>query len=129
MPTVRSTAPVLFLASQLLASFAPGHVLCLHHDGGLTIERAALGAVRCDDASVPCVGGLGTAPSENHCHDAAIAQPGLARRVVVPAATDLAVQGARAVPALAAAPPIAVSRSEIQHGSPPQTRRSVVLRV
>jgi hypothetical protein len=128
--TTRFAVVALGLAAQLAGGSSSGQVLCLHHGAGVTLERAARGAVRCDDAKEPCVpDGLGLTPGENHCHDAAIAQPGIGRRVLTVTGNTLAAPGAHAVPALDVALAASVAARGIPHGSPPPTRRSVVLQV
>src|SRR5262245_9587567 len=99
--TTRFATLALVLAAQLAGGSGSGQVLCLHHGAGVTLERAARGAVRCDDAKEPCVpDGLGLAPGENHCHDAAIAQPGIGRRALTVTGNALAAVAAYAVPVL-----------------------------
>jgi hypothetical protein len=128
--TTRAATLALCLAANLVGGLMPAHVLCLHHDGDVTIERAARGAVRCDDLAEPCVStGLAAAPGQDHCHDAAIAQPGLGQRA--------SATWASAPPALAVVRWTALDRvvaASIGHraapgASPARARRTIVLRV
>jgi len=121
------TSPAGVLA-LLLAMHLPGGlssaVLCMHHDGDVTIERAEPGGLRCDDARTPCVPpGLG-ATGEEHCHDAAIAQPGLGQRVVaigalVPTGFGSVVVSGR----------LSRVSGALHAGTPTLLRRTIVLRV
>ena len=125
--TSRAAMLAAYLVVQLLGGLTPAHVLCLHHDGAVTIERAARGAVRCVDLEGPCTAaGLVPAP-DDHCHDAAIAQPGLGQRGAAPAAVAALVM-ILAEPAHAY--PISASHELVsQRGSPTSARRTIVLRV
>ncbi len=129
--TTRIAALALSLAVQLLGGLTPTHVLCLHHDGDVTIERAARGAVRCDDLVAPCVpAGLTAAPDRDHCHDAAIAQPGLGQRTAAAAASAPPVVVATVEPALEQVVTASVEVHTSPRGSPTAAvRRTVVLRV
>src|SRR4029453_6344772 len=59
----------LALAMLFLSGLTPA-VLCMHHDGDVTIERADRGGIRCDDASTPCVPTGLAERGQDHCHDA-----------------------------------------------------------
>jgi len=128
--TRRFAILALVLAVQLAGGSSSGQVLCLHHGAGVTLERAARGAVRCDDAKEPCVpGGLGLAPGDDHCHDAAIAQPGIGRRVSTVTANDLAVITAHGGPSLDLAFAASAAARRMPPGSPSPNRRTIVLQV
>jgi hypothetical protein len=123
MRTTRAGALALALALHLLGGLTPA-VLCMHHDGNVAIERADRGGVRCDDARTPCVptGLAGT--GQDHCHDAAIAQPGLGQRVAGVAAPALARIVRPGVPGS-----WSMVRADRRAGSRTPSRRTVVLRV
>jgi hypothetical protein len=99
-------------------------VLCMHHDGGVTIERADRAGIRCDDASTPCVPTGLAERGQDHCHDAAIAQPGLGQRVAGVAALVLARIAPPGVPGAWAR-----IRPDLGAGSRTPSRRTIVLRV
>jgi hypothetical protein len=128
--TGRFATLALVLAAQLVGGSSSGQVLCLHHGAGVTLERAARGAVRCDDAKEPCApGGFGLAPGENHCHDSAIAQPGIGRRALTVTGSDLFALTVHPVPVLDVVLALPVTARGMPRGSPLPTRRSIVLQV
>jgi hypothetical protein len=128
--TTRAGALALCLAMHLLGSPAPAMVLCIHHGGDVAIERADHGAVRCDHAHTPCVPvGLAAGPDQDHCHDVAIAQPGLGERAPAAAASAAPIVVVRVEPARSAGGGWAIERRDGVGGSPPQPRRTIVLRI
>lgn len=126
--TTRAAVLAACLAMQLLGGLSPAHVLCLHHDGMVSIERAARGAVRCESRVAPCGSpGLAATP-DSHCHDAAITQPGLGQRAAAAvAATPLVVTLVE--PAPVSVVTASLFEGAAPRGSPARARRTIVLRV
>ncbi len=127
MRTTRAGALAAALVLHLAGGLTPALVLCVHHDGVVSIERAEPTAVRCDDIDAPCVpAALGR--GQGHCHDAAIAQPGIGQRVAAATADLLALAADRSAPP---APDRATvtTLQRLAASAALRSRRTVVLRV
>jgi hypothetical protein len=132
-PGASGIALATWLVAALLAATMPRHVLCVHDDGHVSIERATAAGLRCDDGATAAEErcGPGLVGEETHCHDTAIARPAIGERpdAGVPAAALVAL----AVPAIripSAADAVRAARPGSARSSPDTaTRRTIVLRV